>query len=117
MEILSTKNERTAPVRLIGNAAWRRFNTRALGAFASVVLVSGSLSAKAITIQVSPMVAKSALLSAIDSQKQISVILSLPLSGGKGAAEFVERVSNPKDPLYRQYLTPYEFAERYGGNA
>jgi len=63
------------------------------------------------------MVAKSALLSAVDSQKQISVILSLPLSDSKGAAEFVERVSNPKDPLYRQYLTPDEFAERYGADA
>src|ERR1700733_7466878 len=106
MENLTTKNERTAPVRLIGNAVWRRFNARALDAFALVVLASGSLSAGAATIQLSPMVAKSALLSAVDSQKQISVILSLSLSDGKGAAEFVERVSNPKDPLYRQYLTP-----------
>jgi len=63
------------------------------------------------------MVAKSAWLSAVDSQKQISVILALPLSDSKGAAEFIERVSNPKDPLYRQYLTPYEFSQRYGANA
>ena len=99
MEILFTKNERTAPVRLIGNVVWRRFNTRALGAFALVMFASVSLSTGAATIQLSPMVAKSALLSAVDSQKQISVILSLPLSDSKGAAEFVERVSNPKDPL------------------
>src|ERR1700722_9903266 len=117
MENLTTKNERTAAVRLIGNAVWRRINARALTAFALLVLASGSLSAGAATIQLSPMVAKSALLSAVDSQKQISVILSLSLSDGKGAAEFVERVSNPKDPLYRQYLTPAEFAERYGANA
>ncbi len=117
MESLLTKNERTAPVRLVGNAAWRRFTTRALGAFVSVALASGSLSAGAATIQLSPMLAKSALLSAVDSQKQISVVLSLPLSDAKGAADFVERVSNPQDPLYRQYLTPYEFSERYGANA
>jgi subtilase family serine protease len=117
MESLSSKNGRTAPVRLIGSTAWRRFGRTALGAFASVVLASGSLSARAATIQLSPMLASSALLSSVDSQKQISVILSLPLSDGKGAAEFVERVSNPKDPLYRQYLTPYDFAERYGANA
>jgi subtilase family serine protease len=115
MESLFSKNERS--VRLIGNAACRRFGRTALGAFASVVLASGSLSAGAATIQLSPMVAKSALLSTVDSQKQISVILSLPLSDGKGAAEFVERASNPKDPLYRQYLTPSEFAERYGANS
>jgi kumamolisin len=117
MESLFTKNERTAPVRLVGNVAWRRFNIQALGACALVVLATVSLSARAATIQLSPMMAKSALVSAVDSQKQISVILSLPLSDGQGAAEFVERVSNPKDPLYRQYLTPYEFAERYGANA
>jgi subtilase family serine protease len=117
MESLFTENERTAPVRLIGNVVWRRFNTRALGAFVSVVLASGSLSARAATIQLSPMVAKSAWLSAVDSQKQISVILALPLSDAKGAAEFVERVSNLKDPLYRQYLTPSEFSQRYGANA
>ena len=117
MEILFTKNERTAPVRLIGNVVWRRFNTRALGAFALVMFASVSLSTGATTIQLSPMVAKSALLSAVDSQKQISVILSLPLGDGKGAAEFVERVSNPKDPVFRQYLTPSEFAERYGANS
>src|SRR5580704_15933987 len=117
MESLFTKNERTAPVRLVGNVAWRRFNIQALGACALVVLAAVSLSAKAATIQLSPMMAKSALLSAVDSQKQISVILSLPLGDGKGAAEFVERVSNPKDPLFRQYLTPSEFAERYGANS
>ena len=93
MEILFAKNVRTAPVRSIGNVVWRRFNARALSAFASVVLGSGSLSASAATIQLSPMVSKSALLSAVDSQKQISVVLSLPLSDGKGAAEFVDRKS------------------------
>jgi subtilase family serine protease len=117
MESLFSKNEQNAPVRLIGNAAWPRFGRIALGAFASVVLASGSPSARAATIQLSPMVARSVLISTVDSEKQISVILSLPLSDGKGAAEFVERVSNPKDPLYRQYLTPYEFAERYGANS
>ncbi|HXM03197.1 MAG TPA: protease pro-enzyme activation domain-containing protein, partial [Chthoniobacterales bacterium] len=117
MESLFSKNERSVPVRLIGNTACRRIGSTALGALASVVLASGSLSARAATIQLSPMVAKSALLSTVDSHKQISVILSLPLSDGKGAAEFVERVSNPKDPLYRQYLTPDEFAERYGANS
>src|SRR5271166_4494271 len=35
--------------------------------------------------------------------------------GGTGAAEFVQRVSNPKDPLYRHYITPPEFASRFSG--
>ncbi|MBV8278079.1 MAG: S8 family serine peptidase, partial [Verrucomicrobia bacterium] len=44
-------------------------------------------------------------------------ILSLPLADTKGAADFAQRVSNPKDPLYRQYITPDEYAKRYGANA
>ena len=83
----------------------------------SLTSVTGSLAARAAALELSPMVATSTLLSTVDPEKQISVILSLPLSDSKGAAEFVQRVSNPKDPLYRQYITPNEFAERYGADA
>jgi kumamolisin len=31
-------------------------------------------------------------------------------------AEFVRHVSTPGDPLFRDYLTPQQFAERFGGN-
>ena len=48
---------------------------------------------------------------------KFSVVLSLPLSDSKGAAEFVRRVSDPKDPLYRKYIAPEEFASRFGANA
>jgi subtilase family serine protease len=116
MESLFKKNGRTSPVRLFKKTPWGRFGHTALGAFGLIVLAGGGLAVSAATIQLSPMVANSTWLSTVDSQKQISVILSLPLSDGKGAAEFVQRVSNPKDPLYRQYLTPSEFAGRYGAN-
>jgi hypothetical protein len=112
MESLFKKNGRTVSVRLFGKSPWRRFGHTALGALGLIVSAGGNLAVSAATIQLSPLVANSALLSTVDSQKQISVVLSLPLSDGKGAAEFVQRVSNPKDPLYRQYLTPAEFAER-----
>ena len=117
MEDLFTMKARTAPVRLFGNVIGHRFGSIALGALMSLTSVTGSLAAKAATLELSPMVATSKLLSTVDQEKQISVILSLPLSDSKGAAEFVQRVSNPKDPLYRQYVTPNEFAERYGGDA
>ena len=117
MESLFKKNGRTVSVRLFGKRPWRRFGHTVLGALGLIVSAGGSPAVSAAIIQLSPLVANSALLSTVDSQKQISVVLSLPLSDGKGAAEFVQRVSNPKDPLYRQYLTPAEFAERYGGNA
>jgi subtilase family serine protease len=62
------------------------------------------------------MVAKSTLLSAVDAEKQISVILALPLGDTKAAAEFVRHVSDPKDPLFRKYITPEEFAHRFGAD-
>ena len=63
------------------------------------------------------MLAKSALLSPVEQNQQISVILALPLSDPQGAAEFVRHVSQPGDPLFHQYLTPEEFAARYGANS
>jgi subtilase family serine protease len=117
MDGLFTKKERTATVRLFGNVIGLRLGSIALGALMSLTSVTGSLAARVAALELSPMVATSTLLSTVDPEKQISVILSLPLSDSKGAAEFVQRVSNPKDPLYRQYITPNEFAERYGADA
>jgi subtilase family serine protease len=66
---------------------------------------------------VSPMVAKSTFISPVDGGKVINVVLSLPLSDPQGAAEFVRHASVPNDPLYHRYLTPQEFADRFGANA
>lgn len=117
MESLFAKKKRTTAVRSIGSAAGHRFVSTVLGALVSLGSVAAGGSATAATVPLSPMVARSVLLSNVDSEKQISVILSLPLSDPKGAAEFVQRVSNPADPVYRHYITPDEFAARYGANA
>jgi subtilase family serine protease len=80
-------------------------------------LISTSVHAQAATeIEISPMVAKSSLISPVDVTKEISVVLALSLRDGQGAADFVQHVSTPQDPLYRKYLTPEEFASRYGVN-
>lgn len=83
----------------------------------ALFLIAASVYAKAETeIQISPMVAKSTLVSPVDVTKEISVVLALSLRDSRGAAEFVQHVSTPQDPLYRKYLTPQEFASRYGVN-
>ena len=69
------------------------------------------------TIPLSSMIAQATRISALDPNKEISVVLSLPLADAEGAARFVQRVSDPKDPLYRHYLTPESFAARFGANA
>jgi subtilase family serine protease len=88
------------------------------GVIMSILCVAaGVRTAAAVTVNLSPMVAKSTLVSTLDAGKEINAILSLPLSDSAGAAQFAQRVSNPKDEFYRKYITPQEFAARYGANA
>jgi hypothetical protein len=88
------------PTPSVGNTA-HRFRNIGLGALASLLSAPALLSATsaASEIKLSPMIARSTVLSPTDPRKEISVVLSLPLSDSTGAAAFVQRVSNPKDPL------------------
>jgi subtilase family serine protease len=118
MESLLKMEDRSAPVGLTENAQWRRTKNVTFTALFSILFgAATALPATAANVDLSPMVGKSTFLSAVDAGKQISVILALRLGDSAGAAEFVRRVSNPKDPLYRKYITPEEFATRYGANA
>ena len=69
------------------------------------------------TIELCPLVAKSSLVSQMETSKTISVVLALPSSDPAGLKAFVDHVSQPGDPLFRQYITPQEFANRFGGGA
>jgi len=118
MESLLKMEDRTAPVGFTENAEWRLTKNVTLAALISILFAAANaLPATAANVDLSPMVGKSTYLSPVDAEKQISVILSLPLGDSAGAAEFAQRVSSPKDPLYRKYITPEEFAARYGANA
>ena len=68
------------------------------------------------TVELSALVAKSTFVSPVDRNQQLGVVLTLPLADPKGAADFVDHVSRRGDPLYHQYLTPQEFARRYGAS-
>ncbi len=50
----------------------------------------------------------------IDAARPITVAIVLPLIDEKGAASFATHVSTPGDPLFRQYLTPVQYAARFG---
>jgi kumamolisin len=69
------------------------------------------------SLELCPLVAKSTLVSQTESSKTISVVLALPSSDAAGLKAFVDHVSTPGDPLFRQFITPREFADRFGGNA
>jgi len=97
---------------------WRPLaRTVPFGAFLVLSLVCNALYAEAITVELSPLVARSTLLGPVNTSQEIGVTLSLPSSDSQGLADFVRHVSTPGDPLFRQYLTPQQFAERFGASA
>ena len=106
------------PARIRRNInRWQQLKAVLWGLLLLPLIVPGHVFGQAKTIGLSPMLAKVALVGPIDQNQQISVILTLPLSDPLGAAEFVRHVSQPGDPLFHQYLTPEEFAARYGANS
>lgn len=118
MQNLSISLRCAPPIRLNRQAAV----CRPLGAIASVIIVSGltfsgqAFGQQASTIELSPLVAESSFLSPADPAKEISVVLALPSGDSQGAADFARRVSDPKDQLFRHFITPEEFAARFGAN-
>ncbi|KAB7769936.1 protease pro-enzyme activation domain-containing protein [Xanthomonas maliensis] len=53
-------------------------------------------------------------LGALAPSTTISLVMTLPLKDGAGAYDYAMRVSHPGDALYGHYLTPAEFAARFG---
>src|ERR1700752_729473 len=96
---------------------WQTLKTFVFTLLLSPLVGPGHAFGQAKTIELSPVLARSTLLGPVDQNQQISAILSLPLSDPQAAAEFVYHVSTPGDPLFHQYLTPQEFAAKYGANA
>src|SRR5260370_12924931 len=95
--------------------SWRQLLRIACSLILSLLIKTDAFGQTA-TVELSPLVAKSTFISPVDRNQQISVVLTLPLSDPKGAAEFVDHVSRRGDPLFHQYLTPQEFASRYGAS-
>jgi len=110
---------RIAPARFLGHAViWRRLQTITLGAAAMLLFApSGALALSNATLALSPTVAKSTLLSAMDPATEIIIQFTLPLSDRQGASDLLTHVSTPKDPLYHHYITAQEFAARFGADA
>ena len=102
----------------VSDRLWRpSARALSLGAFLALFLICGALYAGVTKVNLSPLVAKSILLGPVDANRDIGVTLSLPSSDPQGLADFNRRVSTPGDPLFRQYLTPQQFGERFGGDA
>ena len=101
-----------------GAGGRRRLGSIVVGGFASagLLLSSNASFAGLNTVELSPLVYKSTLVAPVEDNKQISVLLALPSAHPAELAAFVKHVSTPGDPLYHQYLTPQQFAEKFGGS-
>src|SRR5260370_19392657 len=111
---------RSLPANTIGGvASRRRMGGITVGGIASawLLLTSSPLFAAVATVDLSPLVYQSALVAPLEDSKQISVLLALPSAHPADLAAFVKHVSTPGDPLYHQYLTPQQFAQKFGGSA
>jgi len=118
MKGLLSPSGRKSPVRFFGGAlSWRQLSPITLGGLAYLLFAPcGAFAQSNATIELSPTVAKSTLLSAMDPAKEIIIQFTLPLSDRQGAGELLKHVSTPKDALYHHYITAQEFADRFGAN-
>jgi len=119
MQGLLIHRDRLHPVSSVNGAVRRQSSAAALFGLLSafLLLLTNSVFAGVNTIELSPLVAKSTLVAPVNGNQQISVMMALPSSDPVGLAKFVHHVSTSGDPLYHQYITPQQFAQRFGGNA
>jgi kumamolisin len=95
---------------------WRHLLPIVLGLILLLLINPDNAIGQTAPVELSPLVAKSTFVSPVDRNQQLGVVLTLPLADPKGAADFVDHVSRRGDLLFHQYLTPQEFARRYGAS-
>jgi kumamolisin len=65
---------------------------------------------------ISPAMATARWLGSVERDRPLTITIGLPVRDPAGLAQAVEAVSDPNSPAYRQYVTPDEFAARYGAD-
>ena len=61
--------------------------------------------------------ARSVFLGSLQKSQRLNLTISLPLRNQAALTEFLHQLSDPSSPNYRHYLTPAQFAEKYGPTA
>lgn len=59
-------------------------------------------------------IANAKWIGGLPSETNISLVFSLPLRNQQELNDLLKQIYDPNDPLYGQYLTPQEFADRFG---
>lgn len=61
-----------------------------------------------------PPTAGATLVGALPQSTVVNLAIGLPLQNPAAALTFLQNVTDPKSPTFRQYLTPAQFASQYG---
>ena len=93
-------------------------------ALVGVSIVSVALIARArqnqpyaLTTQIPPLVSRAHLVGPADAQQQLNLSVGLQLRNKQELANLLSEISNPRSPMYHQYLTPQEFVAQFGPTA
>ncbi|TMF42278.1 MAG: hypothetical protein E6I32_18360, partial [Chloroflexi bacterium] len=71
----------------------------------------------ALTTQIPPLVSRAHLVGPADAQQQLNLSVGLQLRNKQELANLLSELSNPRSPMYHQYLTPQEFVAQFGPTA
>ncbi len=92
-----------------------------LGAALALCLCPGAASAlagpaaRSLPVGHAPSLPRGArVLAPLDAEKQLQLTIALRSQDPSGLSGFAEAVSTPSSPLFRQYLSAGEFAQRFG---
>lgn len=67
-----------------------------------------------LNVEVPPVVGRSTLIGHASPSTVLHIAISIPYADPEGMQDFVDRVSNPKSPDYRKFLTPEQVGDRFG---
>jgi len=89
---------------------------RALAMISALVLPAAALASATVSVPSDALILRpgATIGARTAANRQMTIALSLPSRDPKGAADFVTHVYTKGDKLFRQYLTPAEFAARFG---
>ncbi len=93
-----------------------RTNGLKMAVLAAALLPTAALASGSVVIagDAGVSVAHATYSGRLAADRPVTIALLLPLADAEGAESFATRVSTPGDALFRQYLTPAEFARRFG---
>src|SRR5579863_567502 len=98
------------------NKSFRHFLATAATATPILFLLSSlpATGAQLLTGHVPDLVAESKRVGPVDRSERIDLAVGLPLRNQEQLEAFLTQLIDPASPLFHQYLTPEQFAERFG---